>query len=103
MTSTEVHFRVRNLDSDDYEKLRCFAKAETGKASMSLLARRLLLKELTLKNHEVKPFAGQTNRVEIRLDQHDLDQLQKRALAENMTVNGYSSFSCKACWLKSHC
>ena len=92
MTTREVHFRVRNLNSDDYERLRYFAKAETGKASVSLLARRLLLKELALKNHAIKPFSGQTNRVEIRLDQHDLDQLQKRALAENMTVNGYISF-----------
>lgn len=59
MTTREVHFRVRNLNSDDYERLRCFAKAETGKASVSLLARRLLLKELALKNHEIKAQIAQ--------------------------------------------
>ncbi len=68
MTTREVHFRVRGLNSDVYVKLRCIAKTQTGKASVSLLARRLLLKELAVKNPEAKPLAGQTNRIEIRLD-----------------------------------
>lgn len=73
MTTREVHVRVRNLDSDAYEKLRCVAKAQTGKASVSLLAKRLLFDALDLKHQEIKPFSGQTNRVEIRLDQSEVD------------------------------
>lgn len=79
MTTREVHFRVRNLDSGDYEKLRCVAKAQTGKASVSLLAKRLLYDALDLKHHEIKPFSGQSNGIEIRLDQSDLESLQERA------------------------
>lgn len=92
MTTREVHFRVRDLDSDAYEKLRCVAKAQTGKASVSLLAKQLLFDALDLKHQEIKPFSGQSNRIEIRLDQSDLEPLQDRAQAEQMTVNGYIRF-----------
>ena len=47
---------------------------------------------LDLKHQEIKPFSGQSNRIEIRLDQSDLEPLQERAQAEQMTVNGYIRF-----------
>lgn len=92
MTTREVHFRVRDLSSDDYEKLRCVAKAKTGKASVSLLAKRLLFDALGISAQEIRPFSGQSSRIEIRLDQSDLEQLQVRAQAESMTVNSYIRF-----------
>ncbi|MBK1781585.1 plasmid mobilization relaxosome protein MobC [Advenella sp. WQ 585] len=87
----EAHFRIRNLTSEEYQSLKKLAKQNTGKSSIAQLAKQLLMKQLG-KQGCLLPDANLQdtgNRIEVRLQSSDLNELRNRAFKSKMTANKY--------------
>ncbi|MDD3759164.1 MAG: plasmid mobilization relaxosome protein MobC [Advenella sp.] len=87
----EVHFRIRNLTNDEYLSLKILAKQSTGKSSIAQLAKLLLMKQLGKQGDSLSDTNVQDsgNRIEVRLQSSDLNELRDRAVKSNMTANRY--------------
>ncbi|SUA61608.1 Bacterial mobilisation protein (MobC) [Oligella urethralis] len=85
----EVHFRLKNIPFDEYEKLKTKAVEKTGSASVAGLLRHLIKKELAMPSEEKMDMAIDhgINRIEIRLNPSVTNVLLNLAKAEHMTVN----------------
>lgn len=87
----EAHFRIRNLTNDEYLSLQKLALENTGKSSIAQLAKQLLLKKLDRPVDKLPEMKVQVsgNRIEVRLQSSDLNELRDRAFKSNMTANKY--------------
>ena len=65
----EIHFRLRNINNDDYQSIKDIALQHTGSSSPSRLARHLILQKLMEKQKSAVDFKHdeRTSRLEIRL------------------------------------
>lgn len=87
----EAHFRIRNLTNEEYLLLQKLALQNTGKSSIAQLAKQLLLKKLDRPANTLPEMKVQDsgNRIEVRLQSSDLNELRDRAFKSNMTANKY--------------
>jgi predicted DNA binding CopG/RHH family protein len=86
----EVHFRIRNINQDDYESLKQAALKYTGSPSPSALARYLINQKIKTDNDtSALDEENTTNRIHIRMPQPSVEKLREEAKANSMTLNQY--------------
>lgn len=87
----EIHFRLRNINNDDYQSIKDIALQHTGSSSPSRLARHLILQKLMEKQKSAVDFKHdeRTNRLEIRLPDDAIEKLNVEAAEQSMSLNQY--------------
>lgn len=86
----EIHFRLRNINNDDYQSIKDIAIQHTGSSSPSRLARHLILQKLIEQKSAVDfKHDERTNRLEIRLPDDAIEKLNVEAAEQAMTLNQY--------------
>lgn len=87
------YFSVYGIPIEDQKKLKILAKKLFGKPSISFLAKQLLLEKINTECEFQKIQLQEDNpeRIEVRLQNSDLQELKKRARQSNMTANRYLS------------
>ena len=84
----EIHFRLRNIDSKDYEALTHVAYQTIGRPSPTALARHLI-KSAIPRTHVKSSLPRKNNRIEVRLSDMKMAKLTEQAQANEMTLNQY--------------
>ncbi len=84
-----IHFWVRNITEEDYAIILKLAVAKTGRASLSALAKSLVMEHL--RNHVTtkKNITRQRKRLQIRLDDDTQQCVDNLAQTSHMTANQF--------------
>lgn len=85
--------KVYGLSPEHIKELQEIAYEKIGKASVSSLAKQLLLQELNShpKKTILKSHSQESKRLELRITEPFVNQLKERAAEQNMTANRYAT------------
>lgn len=86
-----IHFWVRNITEEDYAIILKLAVAKTGRASLSALAKALVLEYLENHDTQKRNTNRKRKRLQIRLDEDTQSELDNLAKDSHMTSNQFVS------------
>ena len=86
-----AHFWIRNITEEDYATILKLAVAKTGRASLSALARALVLEHLSSYATKKQAVIPKRKRLEIRLDDDTFSALHDVAQQSHMTTSQLAS------------